>query len=90
MDTQQSDLELTTLHIRKLEARLATQWAKVALMRAVGRQTDTEDDAHEDQLEFPVLYTNARAGTCRRTADGPDETLKPLFEAIVEHMPAPR
>jgi hypothetical protein len=45
MDTQQSDLELTTLHIRKLEARLATQWAKVALMRAVGRQTDTEDDA---------------------------------------------
>ncbi len=47
-------------------------------------------DAHEDQLEFPVLYTNARAGTCRRTADGADETLKPLFEAIVEHIPAPR
>ena len=44
MNTLQSDLELTTLHIRKLEARLAAQWAKVALMRAVGRQTDTEDE----------------------------------------------
>jgi hypothetical protein len=44
MNTLQSDLELTTLHIRRLEARLATQWAKVALMRAVGRQTDAEDE----------------------------------------------
>ena len=44
MDAQQSDLELTTLHIRKLEARLAAQWAKVALMRAVGRQTEAEDE----------------------------------------------
>jgi GTP-binding protein len=46
-------------------------------------------DASEDQLSFPVLYTNARAGTCRRTPDGADETLKPLFDAIVEHIPAP-
>ena len=45
MNTLQSDLELTTLHIRKLEARLAAQWAKAALMRAVGRQTDAEDEA---------------------------------------------
>jgi hypothetical protein len=44
MNTLQSDLELTTLHIRKLEARLAAQWAKVALMRAVGRQTEAEDE----------------------------------------------
>src|SRR5881394_2196551 len=40
-------------------------------------------DAHEDQLDFPVLYTNARAGTARTTQDGPDETLRPLFETIV-------
>jgi GTP-binding protein len=47
-------------------------------------------DASEDQLEFPVLYTNARAGTCRLTPDGEDTTLKPLFDAMVEHIPAPK
>ncbi len=46
-------------------------------------------DAEEDQLDFPVLYANARAGTCRRTADGPDETLVPLFEEILKTVPAP-
>src|SRR5271169_5801805 len=40
-------------------------------------------DAGLEQLDFPVLYANARAGTCRRTPDGPDETLAPLFEAIL-------
>src|SRR3954466_5542674 len=29
-------------------------------------------DATEEQLEFPVLYCNARAGLCRLTLDGPD------------------
>jgi GTP-binding protein len=46
-------------------------------------------DATEDQLDFPVLYTNARAGTSRLTPDGEDTTLKPLFDAIVNHIPAP-
>ncbi|HEV3458042.1 MAG TPA: translational GTPase TypA [Thermoanaerobaculia bacterium] len=47
-------------------------------------------DAGEDQLDFPVLYANARAGLCRRAPDGPDETLAPLFEAILHTVPAPR
>jgi GTP-binding protein len=47
-------------------------------------------DAAEEQLDFPVLYANARAGLCRRTPDGPDETLAPLFEAILRTVPAPR
>ena len=46
-------------------------------------------DAEEGQLDFPVLYCNARRGTCRLTADGPDETLEPLFEAILRAVPAP-
>ena len=46
-------------------------------------------DAEEEQLDFPVLYCNARAGTCRRTADGPDETLVPLFEEILKTVPPP-
>src|SRR5256884_6766497 len=47
-------------------------------------------DAHEDQLEFPVIYTNARAGTCRFSPDGEDHRLAPLFEQIVKTIPAPR
>ena len=46
-------------------------------------------DAEESLLEFPVLYANAKAGICRRTPDGPDETLEPLFEQILEAVPPP-
>jgi hypothetical protein len=45
MTPLQADLELTALHIRKVEARLAAQRAKIAVMRAFGRQTDVEDEA---------------------------------------------
>src|SRR5262249_48306351 len=47
-------------------------------------------DAHEDQLEFPVLYTVARDGVCRLTPTGEDHRLTPLFEEIVRTIPAPR
>src|ERR1051325_11608959 len=47
-------------------------------------------DAHEDQLDFPVLYTIAREGLCRLTPDGADLKLKPLFDAIIKTIPAPR
>ncbi|HEV8480771.1 MAG TPA: translational GTPase TypA [Candidatus Eisenbacteria bacterium] len=47
-------------------------------------------DAHENQLDFPVLYTIAREGIARLTPDGKDEKLQPLFEAIIRHIPAPR
>ena len=47
-------------------------------------------DATEEQLDFPVLYCNARAGRCGLTADGLDKTLKPLFEEIVRSVPPPR
>jgi GTP-binding protein len=46
-------------------------------------------DATEEQLEFPVLYANARRGIVRRSPDGPDEPLTPLFEEIVKTVPAP-
>src|SRR5712671_4517048 len=45
-------------------------------------------DAHEDQLDFPVLYTNAKAGTATVKLDEPSENLQPLFAAIVKHIPA--
>src|SRR5262245_37145156 len=45
--------------------------------------------ASEDQLEFPVLYTNARAGTATRDLAQAGEDLRPLFTAIVETLPGP-
>jgi GTP-binding protein len=47
-------------------------------------------DAAEDQLDFPVLYTNARSGTASTRADGTGQDLRPLFDAVVEHVPPPR
>ena len=47
-------------------------------------------DASEQQLDFPVLYANARRGIVRRPADGPDEPLTPLFEQILETVPPPQ
>jgi GTP-binding protein len=46
-------------------------------------------DATEDQLDFPVLYCNAKKGLCRTTPDGPDTLLEPLFDQILETVPAP-
>ena len=46
-------------------------------------------DATDEQVEFPVLYTNAKAGTASTDAAIPGETIRPLFEAILERMPAP-
>jgi len=46
-------------------------------------------DATEDQIEFPVLYTNAKAGVATADVAVPGENLQPLFEAIVDHVPPP-
>jgi len=47
-------------------------------------------DANEDQIEFPVLYANARAGAASVDPDVPGTDLSALFEAIVEHVPPPK
>jgi GTP-binding protein len=47
-------------------------------------------DATEEQLDFPVLYTSARAGTSSLSATEPGEDLRPLFDAIVDYVPPPR
>jgi GTP-binding protein len=45
-------------------------------------------DAAEDQLDFPVLYTNAKVGTASTSLDVPGENLQPLFETILSTIPA--
>src|SRR5437773_8196540 len=47
-------------------------------------------DATEEQLEFPVLYTNAKTGTATSDQEGQGEDLRPLFDAVIEHVPPPR
>jgi GTP-binding protein len=46
-------------------------------------------DATEDQLEFPIVYTNARAGVAHRKIGDDSKDLLPLFEAIVNNIPRP-
>jgi GTP-binding protein len=46
-------------------------------------------DASEEQLEFPVLYTNAKLGTASNTASATSRDLRRLFDAIVESVPPP-
>lgn len=45
--------------------------------------------ATEEQLEFPVIYAVGRAGIANRERDGESKDLQPLFEQIIETIPAP-
>jgi GTP-binding protein len=47
-------------------------------------------DAKEEQLDFPVLYTNAKSGTASADIKGGGENLQPLFEAIINTIPSPQ
>ncbi len=47
-------------------------------------------DADEEQVEFPVIYASARAGTSSLSMSERGEDLRPLFDAIVTSVPAPR
>jgi len=46
-------------------------------------------DAVEDQLGFPVIYSNARLGIAKMDPDGEGSDLRPLFDAILAHTPEP-
>ncbi len=51
-------------------------------------------DANEIQIDFPIVYTSAKAGraSLTRTADGgmpEEEDLEPLFKTLIETVPAP-
>ena len=46
-------------------------------------------DATEDQLDFPVIYTNAKAGIAKLAPEDESSDLRPMFEAILKHIPAP-
>jgi len=99
VDASEGPLPQTRYVLRKaLEARLPPVVVVNKIDRADARPAKVLDevydlfidlDATEDQLDFPVLYTNARTGVARTEPDGPGDDLRPLFEALVRNVPAP-
>src|SRR6201997_2070544 len=47
-------------------------------------------DAGEDQLDFPVVYTNAKAGIAKLDPGDDSDNLRPLFETILTAIPGPK
>jgi len=47
-------------------------------------------DANEEQIEFPILYTNAKAGIAHYDLNDNSENLRPLFDTIIAKIPGPQ
>ncbi|MFQ5524637.1 MAG: translational GTPase TypA [Thermoanaerobaculia bacterium] len=100
VDASEGPLPQTRFVLRKaLEAELAPIVVVNKIDRSDARIQEVLDevydlfidlDATEEQLVFPVLYSNARDGVCRTEPDGEDQSLRPLFEEILRTVPAPR
>ncbi len=46
-------------------------------------------DAHDHQIDFPIVYTDARKGTATTDLSKPGTDLGPLFDILLSHVPAP-
>src|SRR5262249_11823119 len=100
VDASEGPLPQTRFVLRKaLERRLPPIVVVNKIDRADARPKEVlseiydlfiELDATEEQLDFPVLYTNAKLGTASSDPAAAGADLRPLFEAIVEHVPPPR
>ena len=99
VDSSEGPLPQTRYVLSKaLEARLTPIVVINKIDRADARIPEVLDeiydlfidlDAHEDQLDFPVIYTNARAGIAKYKLEDESTTLEPLFESILKYIPAP-
>src|ERR1700733_206738 len=99
VDASEGPLPQTGLLLRKaLEARLPVILVINKIDRPDARIDEVVDevyelfldlDADESQIDFPIVYTNARAGTATLDIDQPGTDLKPLLDLLVEHVPAP-
>ena len=99
VDASEGPLPQTRFVLRKaLEARLPVVLVVNKVDRADARIAEVvhqveelflDLDADEHQIDFPILYANARAGWVSTEAGVEGTDVEPLFEAIVEHVPAP-
>ena len=46
-------------------------------------------DASEEQLDFPILYGSAKQGWMAAKPEGPTDSMAPLFDLVVKHVPPP-
>jgi GTP-binding protein len=113
VDASEGPLPQTRFVLRKtLEARLPVILVVNKVDRSDARVAEVvheveelflDLDADEHQIDFPIVYCNARLGRASLDADDPDLTvggsdggdadgadgLKPLFETLLDHIPAP-
>src|SRR6188768_3365965 len=100
VDASEGPLPQTRYVLRKaLEARLPAVVVINKIDRQDARPAEVLDevydlfidlDATEDQLDFPVLYTDARKGIAKRALTDDSRTLAPLFDALIATIPPPR
>ena len=99
VDASEGPLPQTRFVLKKaLELKLPPIVCINKIDRADARITEVLDeiyglfidlDASEAQLDFPVVYTNARAGTATRDLASSSDNLAPLFELIIGALPGP-
>jgi GTP-binding protein len=99
VDASEGPLPQTRFVLRKaLEARLPVVLVVNKVDRPDARIAEVVDeiyelfldlDADESQIEFPIVYTNAKAGWAASEEGVEGEDLRPLFELLIEHIPAP-
>jgi GTP-binding protein TypA/BipA len=99
VDACEGPLPQTRFVLRKaLEARLPVILVVNKVDRPDARIAEVVDevyelfldlDATEEQIEFPIVYCNAKAGRASLTEFEPGEDLGPLLDLLLEHIPAP-
>jgi GTP-binding protein len=99
VDASEGPLPQTRFVLRKaLEARLPVVLVVNKVDRPDARIGEVVDevyelfldlDADETQIEFPIVYCNAKAGRASLTPDEQGTDLEPLFATLAEHIPAP-
>ena len=99
VDASEGPLPQTRFVLRKaLEARLPVILVVNKVDRPDARIDEVVDevyelfldlDADESQIEFPIVYTNAKAGWASLEQAVPGTDLQPLLDLLVEHVPAP-
>ena len=99
VDASEGPLPQTRFVLRKaLEGRLPVILVVNKVDRPDARIAEVVDeiyelfldlDAREDQIEFPIVYTNAKAGWASLTEGEEGTNLQPLLDLLVEHVPAP-
>ena len=99
VDSSEGPLPQTRFVLRKaLEARLPVILVVNKVDRPDSRIEEVVNevyelfldlDADESQIEFPIVYTNARTGQAGLQPDELEDDLRPLFELLLERIPAP-